>query len=210
MVAPDESARSKATLDLGPVPSGRAIQEPHEKGSRRSTITETHDPDDAPDEFFRAADWYVDKKLVRRGQPLGPLPERPVTIRLDTDVIAQSGPPAPESRINAALRRAAGLYAKIAATIHIRSRIPSVECTFIRARKLRDLVGARARCSGPCARTSVAYRAFVAIARRFCGFEGARRGRFLNSALPAMLLADIPQASQQHQSRRLRRATKAK
>lgn len=72
------------------------------------------DPDDAPelaDEFFQAADWYVGKKLVRRGRPPGPVPKRPVTIRLDTDVIAhfQAAGAGWQSRINAALRRAAGL-----------------------------------------------------------------------------------------------------
>lgn len=50
-------------------------------------------------------------KSRRRGRPPGPVPKRPVTIRLDTDVIAhfQAAGAGWQSRINAALRRAAGL-----------------------------------------------------------------------------------------------------
>jgi uncharacterized protein (DUF4415 family) len=81
-------------------------------GSKRSKAW--RDPDDAPeltDDFFRRANWYRGRKLVRRGRPPGPVPKRPVTIRLDIDVIAhfQKAGPGWQSRINAALRRAANV-----------------------------------------------------------------------------------------------------
>jgi uncharacterized protein (DUF4415 family) len=72
------------------------------------------DPDDAPElteDFFARADWYKGGKLVRRGRPAGPVPKRPVTIRLDTDVIAhfQAKGRGWQSRINDTLRKAAKL-----------------------------------------------------------------------------------------------------
>jgi uncharacterized protein (DUF4415 family) len=49
--------------------------------------------------------------LIRRGRPAGPVAKRPVTIRLDTDVIAhfQAGGRGWQSRINETLRKAAKL-----------------------------------------------------------------------------------------------------
>ena len=81
-------------------------------GSKRSRSW--RDPDDAPElteEFFQSADWYRGDKLVRRGRPAGPVGKRPVTIRLDTDVIAhfQAGGRGWQTRINETLRRAAKL-----------------------------------------------------------------------------------------------------
>jgi uncharacterized protein (DUF4415 family) len=81
-------------------------------GSKRSQ--RWRDPDDAPeltDEFFRKADWFHGDRLVRRGRPAGPVAKRPVTIRLDTDVIAhfQAGGRGWQTRINETLRRAARL-----------------------------------------------------------------------------------------------------
>ncbi len=75
------------------------------------------DPDDAPeltDEFFRRADLYEGTRLVRRGRPPLPDRKRPVSLRLDADVVAHyrrtgSGW---QSRINAALRKAAKLPAE--------------------------------------------------------------------------------------------------
>jgi uncharacterized protein (DUF4415 family) len=72
------------------------------------------DLDDAPElteEFFRHANFYVGEKLVRRGRPLSTNPKRPVSLRLDPDVLAhfrRSGR-GWQSRINAVLRKAAKL-----------------------------------------------------------------------------------------------------
>ena len=66
------------------------------------------------DEWFQRADLHVGGKLVRRGRPPSPAPKQPVYLRLDPDVIAHfrrtgSGW---QTRINAALRKAAKLPAK--------------------------------------------------------------------------------------------------
>lgn len=72
------------------------------------------DPDDAPeltDEWFAKANLYVGEKLVRRGgRPRGSSKAQ-VTLRLDQDVIARFKDAGPgwQSRMNAALRTAAGL-----------------------------------------------------------------------------------------------------
>lgn len=72
------------------------------------------DPDDAPaltEEFFRRAEVYEGDKLVRRGRPPLGDPKRPVSLRLDPDVIAhfRSSGRGWQSRINATLRKAAKL-----------------------------------------------------------------------------------------------------
>ena len=72
------------------------------------------DPDDAPElteEWFRTADYYEGGKLVRRGRPKSDAPKEAVNIRLDPDVLAHFRRTGPgwQSRINAALRKAAGL-----------------------------------------------------------------------------------------------------
>lgn len=71
------------------------------------------DPDDAPEltgEWFDAADFKIGDKLVRRGRPRGSTKEQ-VSLRLDKEVIAKfkSGGPGWQSRMNAALRKAAGV-----------------------------------------------------------------------------------------------------
>ena len=72
------------------------------------------DPDDAPhldrDWFERAEIWHGDK-LIRRGRPRSDAPKEAVNIRLDPDVLAHFRRTGPrwQSRINAALRKAAGL-----------------------------------------------------------------------------------------------------
>jgi uncharacterized protein (DUF4415 family) len=66
------------------------------------------------DEWFRTAKMYEGGKLVRRGRPPSPDPKRPVSLRLDPDVLAhfrRSGR-GWQSRINAALRKAAKLPEK--------------------------------------------------------------------------------------------------
>ena len=66
------------------------------------------------DEWFRSADLYEGDKLVRRGRPPSSSPKRPVSLRLDPDVLShfrQSGR-GWQSRINAVLRKAAKLPEK--------------------------------------------------------------------------------------------------
>ncbi|HKR15949.1 BrnA antitoxin family protein [Rhizorhapis sp.] len=85
------------------------------------------DPDDAPElteEFFRHAEVRVGGKLIRPATgylskegfkvgrpPKGAQAKRQVTLRLDPDVIARfkEGGPGWQSRMNEALRKAAGL-----------------------------------------------------------------------------------------------------
>jgi uncharacterized protein (DUF4415 family) len=76
------------------------------------------DPDDAPElteEFFRHADLYQGDKLIRRGRPPSIDPKRPVSLRLDPDVLThfRRGGRGWQSRINAALRKAAKLPRQI-------------------------------------------------------------------------------------------------
>jgi len=63
------------------------------------------------DEWFRRADLYEGGKLIRRGRPCLPNPKRPVSLRLDPDVLAhfRRGGRGWQSRINAALRKVAKL-----------------------------------------------------------------------------------------------------
>jgi uncharacterized protein (DUF4415 family) len=70
------------------------------------------DPDDAPKltrKFFRTADVYEGKRLVRRGRPpVGAQPKEAVKLRLSPDVLDhfRAGGPGWQTRINAALERA--------------------------------------------------------------------------------------------------------
>ena len=66
------------------------------------------------DEWFRNATMHIDGVPVPRGRPKSKNPKRPVSLRLDTDVIAhfrRSGR-GWQSRINAVLRKAAKLPEK--------------------------------------------------------------------------------------------------
>jgi uncharacterized protein (DUF4415 family) len=72
------------------------------------------DYEDIPElteEWFRSADLYEGGKLIRRGRPPSRSPKRPVSLRLDPDVIAhfRRGGRGWQSRINAVLRKAAKL-----------------------------------------------------------------------------------------------------
>lgn len=72
------------------------------------------DPDDAPElteEWFKSADQYVGKTLVRRGRPPKGDVKESTTIRLDAEVLAHFKATGPgwQTRINDALRRVAGL-----------------------------------------------------------------------------------------------------
>ncbi len=72
------------------------------------------DSDDAPElteEWFATADYYEGDKLVHRGRPRKGEPKRAVSLRVDPEVLAyfQSSGPGWQTRINQALRKAAGL-----------------------------------------------------------------------------------------------------
>lgn len=80
----------------------------------KSTGASWSDPDDAP-KLTRAwadgADAYRGDTLVRRGRPKLDSPKQHVSLRLDPDVIEsfKAAGPGWQSRINAALRKAARL-----------------------------------------------------------------------------------------------------
>lgn len=71
------------------------------------------DPDDAPewtDEMFDRAEVRIGDTIIRPGRPKGSA-KRPVSLRLDQDVIDRFRADGPgwQSRMNEALRKAAGL-----------------------------------------------------------------------------------------------------
>jgi len=77
------------------------------------TKTAWVDPDDAPeldDAWFDKADLMIGRKIIRRGRPPGST-KRLVSLRLDKAVLDafRAGGPGWQSRINQALRKAAGL-----------------------------------------------------------------------------------------------------
>ena len=66
------------------------------------------DPDDAPeltDVFFESADEYKGTQHVRRGRPKADVVRERITIRLESDVLAQfkASGPGWQTRMNAAL-----------------------------------------------------------------------------------------------------------
>lgn len=71
------------------------------------------DPDDAPeldDEWFQKADFMIDRKVIRPGRRPGSS-KHLVSLRLDNVVIDhfKAGGPGWQTRMNEALRKAAGL-----------------------------------------------------------------------------------------------------
>ena len=71
------------------------------------------DPDDAPewtDEMFDRAEIRIGDRVIRRGRPPGSA-KRSVSLRLDQAVIDhfRAGGPGWQTRMNEALRKAAGL-----------------------------------------------------------------------------------------------------
>jgi uncharacterized protein (DUF4415 family) len=75
------------------------------------------DPDDAPRldrAWYERAEIREGDKLVRRGRPKSAAPKEAVSLRLDFEVVAHFRAQGPgwQSRINAALRKAAGLRSK--------------------------------------------------------------------------------------------------
>jgi len=72
------------------------------------------DPDDAPeldDDWFDRADLMIGDTVIRPGRPKGSGVKQPVSLRLDKDVLAHFRATGPgwQSRMNEALRKAAGL-----------------------------------------------------------------------------------------------------
>lgn len=72
------------------------------------------DPDDAPElteEWFQKADLYHGEKLIRRGRPPAESPKKAISLRVDADVLDKYKAEGPgwQGRMNAALRKAAGL-----------------------------------------------------------------------------------------------------
>lgn len=65
------------------------------------------------DEMFERADLYRGGKLVRRGRPPKEASKKPVTIRLDPDLLEhlKASGPGWQTRVNDILRKAAGLKA---------------------------------------------------------------------------------------------------
>jgi uncharacterized protein (DUF4415 family) len=82
------------------------------------TASKWTDPDEAPPldrDWFERAEIRDNGRLIRAARPTGrpkkAAPKEAVSIRLDPDVVAhfRAGGPGWQSRINAALRKAAGL-----------------------------------------------------------------------------------------------------
>ena len=81
--------------------------------SKPSSESSWVDPDDAPewtDEMFDRAELRIGDTIIRRGRPPGSTKTQ-VSLRLDKDVIAafRAQGPGWQSRMNEALRKAAGL-----------------------------------------------------------------------------------------------------
>jgi uncharacterized protein (DUF4415 family) len=82
--------------------------------NKRNTKSAWVDPDEAPeltDEWFETADVYDGEKLISRGRPKSESPKKAISLRLDADVVERfkAGGPGWQSRMNEALRKAAGL-----------------------------------------------------------------------------------------------------
>jgi uncharacterized protein (DUF4415 family) len=81
---------------------------------KRTTKSKWIDPDDAPQldrTWFERAEIREGNKLVRPGRPRRAAPKEAISLRLDPDVLQhfRAGGPGWQSRINAALRKAARL-----------------------------------------------------------------------------------------------------
>lgn len=82
--------------------------------SKRGTESTWVDPDDAPeltDEWFQKADQYENGVLVKRGRRPLENPKQAISLRVDADVLEKFKADGPgwQSRMNEALRKAAGL-----------------------------------------------------------------------------------------------------
>ncbi len=81
---------------------------------KRTTKSKWIDPDDAPRldrEWFERAEIWQGNKLIRLGRPRKAATKKAVSLRLDPDVLEhfRASGPGWQSRINAALRKAARL-----------------------------------------------------------------------------------------------------
>ena len=81
---------------------------------KKDTVSTWVDPDDAPElteEWFDSAEIWKGGKLIRPGRPVAGVRKEVINIRLDPDVLEhfRADGPGWQSRINAALRKAAGL-----------------------------------------------------------------------------------------------------
>lgn len=84
------------------------------RAKKKDTRNGSVDPDDAPElteEWFEQADLHHGDKLIRRGRPKSAARKEAVSLRLDPEVFDyfRNQGPGWQSRINAALRKAAGL-----------------------------------------------------------------------------------------------------
>lgn len=84
--------------------------------SRQKSVSRRNsaDPDDAPEltkDWFETPDQFRGGKLVRRGRPKSSAPKQATNLRLDPDVLQHYRATGAgwQSRINQALRKAAGL-----------------------------------------------------------------------------------------------------
>ncbi len=81
--------------------------------SKSATASNWVDPDDAPeldDDWFDRAEIRIGDRIVRRGRPPGSAKTQ-VSLRLDNEVLAafRAQGPGWQSRMNAVLRKAAGV-----------------------------------------------------------------------------------------------------
>ena len=81
--------------------------------SKPSSESNWVDPDDAPEwtpEMFERATFRIGDKVIRRGRPPGSTKTQ-VSLRVDDEVLAafRAEGPGWQSRMNAALRKAAGV-----------------------------------------------------------------------------------------------------
>ena len=81
--------------------------------NKRTSESSWVDPDDAPEwtrDMFDRAEIRIGDKVIRRGRPAGSS-KRLVSLRLDKAVLEafRAGGPGWQSRMNQALRKAAGL-----------------------------------------------------------------------------------------------------
>lgn len=81
---------------------------------KHTTESSWIDPDDAPEltrEWFEQADLYQGERLIRRGRRPSDSPKQAISLRVDADVLEKFKAEGPgwQSRMNEALRKAAGL-----------------------------------------------------------------------------------------------------
>ena len=81
---------------------------PRKQNSGRKKWTDSDDAPELTRDFFRSADVYKGRRLLRRGRPpLGLRPKEAVKLRISPDVLDhfRAGGPGWQTRINAMLER---------------------------------------------------------------------------------------------------------